>query len=326
MAVATQAFVLRIAPSGVDGVQEAIETNDLIIGWSCAEDLLDPTLTWEQFRERIRLGCYPDERDNRRPGAAAGNMWRFIRDMRQEDFVLIPHGPEFYVATVAGPARFEPQYADKDMVYRRRMALLNQGRPIPRVYARAALQSRLKVYQTCATATDLIEEIRDVLDWAARGQAPSFAEDLRRNLVQQTLHQIRAGRLNDRSFEELVASILRSLGGDNVRIVPRGLDKGADVLADFTVAKSFKSVLAAQAKHFQQDPPVNTDHLEELIRGMAAEQATLGWFITSGSFSPEVIRRAEQAQEELGLRIELVDGEQLAALVVEGGLRNIIPA
>jgi hypothetical protein len=59
-------------------------------------------------------------------------------------------------------------------------------------------------------------------------QDTSFAEDLRRNLVQETLRQIRAGRLNDRSFEELV--------------------------------------LAAQAKHFQPDPPVTADHLARTIR------------------------------------------------------------
>ncbi len=38
------AFVLRISPSGVDRVPEALETNELIIGWSEAAGLLDPSL------------------------------------------------------------------------------------------------------------------------------------------------------------------------------------------------------------------------------------------------------------------------------------------
>lgn len=51
-----QAFVLRIAPGGIDKVPEALTTNQIIIGWAEAEGLLDTNLTWEQFREIIRKG------------------------------------------------------------------------------------------------------------------------------------------------------------------------------------------------------------------------------------------------------------------------------
>jgi hypothetical protein len=39
-----QAFILRIAPSEIDHVAEALEQNQLIIGWADAEGLLDPNL------------------------------------------------------------------------------------------------------------------------------------------------------------------------------------------------------------------------------------------------------------------------------------------
>ena len=38
------AFVLRIAPSGIDRVDEALKSSELIIGWSRARGLLDKTL------------------------------------------------------------------------------------------------------------------------------------------------------------------------------------------------------------------------------------------------------------------------------------------
>ena len=42
----TQAFILRITPSGNDRVPVALEDNQIIIGWAYAEGLLDPTLDW----------------------------------------------------------------------------------------------------------------------------------------------------------------------------------------------------------------------------------------------------------------------------------------
>jgi hypothetical protein len=54
---------------------------------------------------------------------------------------------------------------------------------------------------------------------------------------------------------------------------------------------------------------------------MDAEGATLGWLVTSGTFSEETEMRKDEIEDETGYEIQLVDGEQLAALIVDGGLR-----
>lgn len=316
-----RAFVLRIAPND-DRVEEAIESGDLIIGWSCAPGLLDANLSWEQFRKIVHEGCYSGEKDYRRSGAGAGNIWRFVREMQEGDLVVIPHGPHFYIAQVARPPRYDQDKAKDDTAYRRKTNLLNSGRPIPRKWARAALQSRLKARHTCADATDLVDAILEVLlEVAEKGRAPSFAEDLRRRLLDETQKEICSGRLNPDAFEELVAAVLRSLGAENVRIILKNLDKGADILPDFMIAKTFKLTLAVQAKHFQPDPPVGSEVIDQLVRGMVAEGAQFGWVATSGTFSPSAIAHAKELEEQMGFRIELVDGELLATLIIEGGLR-----
>lgn len=48
-----QVFVLRILPSGVDRVPEALDNDQIIIGWAKAKGLLDTSLSWEQFRQVI---------------------------------------------------------------------------------------------------------------------------------------------------------------------------------------------------------------------------------------------------------------------------------
>ena len=44
--------------------------------------------------------------------------------------------------------------------------------------------------------------------------------------------------------------------------------------------------------------------------------------VTSGSISDAAVQAAEQYFEDKGVRIELVDGEQFAKLMVEHGIRT----
>jgi predicted Mrr-cat superfamily restriction endonuclease len=315
-----QAFVLRIAPSRIDRLVEALERNQLIIGWAAAGELLDPSLDWSNFREALRKHYYTAETNLRRAGNAAGHMWRFIREMRVGDIVVVPHGPSFYVAEVIGPATHDPAHIEDDTAFRRNVTWLNNKDPISREVARAALQSRMKTQGTCASATDLVREIEDCLDLSRAKHRPTFKTDLHARLVRETLDEIRSGRLNGFAFEVLLKAVLEGMGAEEVRIIPRIQDKGADLLALFRVARSFNISVAVQAKHYQPEPPVGAIVVEQLIRGIEAESADFGMVITSGTFSDNAVEYAEQYFEERGVRIQLIDGVHLATLIVENGL------
>jgi restriction endonuclease Mrr len=88
------------------------------------------------------------------------------------------------------------------------------------------------------------------------------------------------------------------------------------------VAGAFRQILAVQAKHWQPDPPVGNEVVEQLIRGIEAESANLGMIVTSGFISEEASSSAEQYFEEKGIKIELVDGEQFAKLIIEHGIKT----
>lgn len=124
-------------------------------------------------------------------------------------------------------------------------------------------------------------------------------------------------------FEKLLATLLASLGATGVRIVARSQDKGADIVAVFSLANTFNFRLAVQAKHYRPDPPVGPGVIDQLVAGMEAEQASLGWVATSGSFSAEALERKAEYEEQRGFQIELIDGDQLAAMIVEGGLHAV---
>jgi restriction endonuclease Mrr len=59
--------------------------------------------------------------------------------------------------------------------------------------------------------------------------------------------------------------------------------------------------------------------VDQLIEGMDAEGADLGWIVTSGTIPEEVYEYAKKTDRS----IELIDGKHLAALVVESGLTKI---
>jgi predicted Mrr-cat superfamily restriction endonuclease len=317
------AFVLRIAPSEIDRVPEALRDNQIIIGWANAEGLLSPNLHWLQFREILHKAYYSSESTQRKAGGAAGHMWRFIRDMKPDDLVVVPYGREFYVAEIMGPATYDPAKVETDSAYRRPVKWLNNKKAIPREMARSALISRMKTQGTSATASDLLDEIKECLSLTEKGQTPTFQSDLQTRLIREVLAELRAGHMDSYRFERLIQTVLLDLGAEEATIIPRSQDKGADIVAKFRVAGTFLQVVAVQAKHWKPEPPVGRDVVHQLIRGMEAEDATLGMVVTSGSIGDDAIQAAEQFFVEKGLRIELVDGEQFAKLIVEHGIRRV---
>jgi predicted Mrr-cat superfamily restriction endonuclease len=247
-------------------------------------------------------------------------MWRFIREMKNGDLVVVPYGADFLVAEVTGPAMYDSSKVKDDSAYRRPVRWLNNKRSIPRRLARSALLSRMKIQGTCADAADLVAEIRECLGLAASGETPTFQTDLQLRLVQEVLAELHSGRIENYGFERLIQGVLRGLGAEEVRIIPRSKDKGADLIATFRVAGTFQQKVAVQAKHWQQEPPVGRDVVEDLIRGIDAEEADLGMVITSGSISEEAAQAAQQYFDEKGIRVQLVDGELFAKLIVEHGI------
>lgn len=317
------AFVLRIAPSGIDKVPEALRENQIIIGWAKADGLLNAQLDWVKFREILSKTYYSDTQTLREAGAAAGNMWRFIRDMKPNDLVVVPYGRDFFVARITGPATYGSAKVDDDTSYRRSVEWLNNKQPISRQIARSALISRMKTQGTSVDATDLLEEIEECLSLAGKGQKPTFESDLQARLIKEVTNELRKGRMESFGFERLIAAVLSGLGAKDVKIVPRSEDEGADLVAKFSFAGLFQQVVAVQAKHWQPDPPVGRKVVEQLVQGIEAESATLGMIVTSGSISKEAEQAAEDYFKANGIRIELVDGEQFAKLIVEYGLRSI---
>ena len=317
-----RAFVLRMAPSQIDRVQEGLDGNFITIGWSYAGSILTES-DWWKFREEIQRTCYSDEKNYRRAGQAGGYLWQFLREMEVGDWVVVPHGDEFYVCEVASSASHDPSKLDADTAFRRKVSWLNGKQPIKRSHASAALQSRMKIQGTCAYAQDLIDDILSVLqeDDETRKLPKElvFGHDLRRKLIETTIKTIRSGKMDSFGFERLLQQLFTKQGAE-ATIVARSQDKGADLKVTLRFAVVGQVIIGVQAKHYQLEPPVPAKIADELRAGMEDIGADIGMIISSGTMSPELEARVEELYEKEGVRIQLVDGDQLAAWLVESGL------
>lgn len=312
------AYVLRIAPGGADMVSSCIEHDEILIGWQDAKGLINRDLSWQQFRDIVSHAHYPNEMNLRRAGSAAGQLWRFLRDMKVGDLVVVPHPGVFYVAEVLG----EPACGNADHnFYFRSVRWLNNKQPIPRKMARAALQSRMKIQGTCADADDLVGAIQECVGFAKSGEEPTFQQDLHARLINQTIAEIRGGRLDSYGFESLIQEVMMGLGATQCPIIARSIDYGADLVATFLMAGVFELRVAIQAKHYYRtEVPLGAEVVAEVIRGIEEENANLGMIITAGKLSEHATDAAREYFEKSGIKIELIDGEQFAALIVERGL------
>ena len=176
-------YVLRIKPGLKDMVPLALDSNELIIGWTDVPELLDPSLSLRDFRSLLSAMYYPEAPTLGKAASAAGNMWRFLREMSVGDFVLVPHHGEFYVAEVVGDATHDASLQEGG--FRRPARWLNDKNPFlrrdyPRVYQ--ALLERKTCYRI-----DL-KNRPDVADLVAQLYAePELATDLARLMEREDI-------------------------------------------------------------------------------------------------------------------------------------------
>jgi Domain of unknown function (DUF3883) len=147
--------------SGTDRVDEALAADQIIVGWSLAEGLLDPALDEEDFRRIVHEAYHTDEESMRKAGQAAPQLWRFIREFSAEDVILVPRGPNFYLAKLTDDTPlYLWEFRDEDTSYRRNVEWSNDKKPTPRSMLSEPLQARLnKLRNVSVEITEFLDEL-----------------------------------------------------------------------------------------------------------------------------------------------------------------------
>jgi len=184
----------------------------------------------------------------------------------------------------------------------------------------------MKTQQTSADASDLIDEIVQVLDLATSKRPLDadvlFARKLRTQMLAVVRREIQEGYMNERRFEELVQRIVIAVGAAKASIVPRLKDNGVDILADFPLGPLGKVTLGIQVKYHRGK--TGKEGIDQLCNGLKEEGLTHGWLATSADFAPDVQNYLETTYAGSGLSVTLVDGALLAQIIVDYGLVRLL--
>lgn len=125
--------------------------------------------------------------------------------------------------------------------------------------------------------------------------------------------------LTPAAFERLVIELLLAMGyggsrRDAARAIGRSGDDGVDGVIDED-ALGLDRVFV-QAKRFQGGNNVGAGAIREFFGSLNMKKAAKGLFVTTSAFT----REARETAEQLSSRIVLVDGEQLATLMIRFGV------
>lgn len=116
-------------------------------------------------------------------------------------------------------------------------------------------------------------------------------------------------------FEELIIELLLAMGyGGSSEDAARAIGQSGDNGVDGVIDQDPLGVdqLYVQAKRYGESNQVGPGHIRDFFGALNLKKAQKGLFVTTSSFSAATIQTAK----DLGMRIVLIDGQQLAKLMI----------
>jgi restriction system protein len=136
-------------------------------------------------------------------------------------------------------------------------------------------------------------------------------------LSAELLAKVRA--LSPAAFEKLVIELLLAMGyGGSRREAARALGRSGDDGVDGVIDEDALGLdrVFVQAKRYAAGNDVSPAAIREFSGSLELKKASKGLFVTTSAFS----KAARETAEQLRSRIVLVDGEQLATLMIRFGV------
>ena len=151
---------------------------------------------------------------------------------------------------------------------------------------------------------------QDMLDEAISQMNASLVDELKAEIA----------RIQFYDFERLVVRLLIKMGYGTLQlnknaVTQRSNDEGIDGIV--TADKFGFDSVYIQAKHWKPDATVSRPEVQKFLGALVSKGASKGLFITTSSFTKGAIECAKSVKPQ---KVVLVDGEQLANLMIEYNL------
>jgi predicted Mrr-cat superfamily restriction endonuclease len=270
----TRAWIVRI----LEREAFCFQNETVAIGWAHARGVDQRDLTWEQFKARVQA-AYPDYRSAYALGQVAGILWRFVRDIHVDDWIVAPTWTGLTLARVSGPLLYDETRTDEDCAWRYPVRWIR--RDIPRDAATSRLQARCSSRQTCVEATDLLAEIERL----SRDEGkPNLELALVRSEAPVAIGRVLDEHLTPNDLEVLIMK-LAAKGGAQVEQPAKNLPRkrgDADVVARYTFPRY---AIGYQVKKHNDESKTDEFAVQQIMEAMQDEQLSIdiGCVVTTAS-------------------------------------------
>lgn len=178
-----------------------------------------------------------------------------------------------------------------------------------------AFKAKKNMKVTAATGQPEAETEADEPDVTPDERLDAAYKELRETLADDLLERVRGG--TDKFFEHLVVDLLVAMGyggskAGRAHVVGKSGDGGIDgVIQEDRLGLDMVYI---QAKKWQNS--VGPDEIRKFVGSLGEQKAHKGVFITSGTYTSG----ARQAAERANAKVVLIDGDQLAQLMIDHGV------
>ena len=274
------------------------------VGWLPEADLT--SVDSKDEVKRLYKEAHPTETPSQ-VGANAGQLARFIREIKPDDYVMTRWGNPTkgyrYGVVEDQPLYYAAEHPDgcpfphRRKVEWRETPLMKENLSIP--------------FQRHLSAAKTLFEVKHMEEFLVAIGEKEPPPKHRYDLHQVVLDQI--GKISDKEFEDLVADLMEAMGFSEVKRVGRPHDGGTDVTG--VLESNFVNVnVIVQAKHYKRNKRVGQRDVGALL-GSAMIGQGQGVLVTTADFNKGAIEAA--AKPGFPYHVTLINGHRLVELLME---------
>ena len=273
------------------------------IDYGLSDDLSNIT----SFEETKKIFCetFPNQKSNSVIGIQAGQIYRFLSEIKQGDYVITPCKDTELLCY--GRIKSDPSYffsaGDDGCPFRHRRRVEWETQPIRRAEFSVPFQNTMRASLTVFAISHRDEFLRTI---GVLSKLPDENYDSYTAVLDQIL------KLDPTEFEILITHLLAALGFEGAEHTGKVHDGGVDATGELNIGDLAKVSIFVQVKRYQIGSKINANVVKDLRKSIPVNGQ--GAFITTADFQNKAF---EVATEPGFPRIGLIKGHQLVDLLVE---------
>lgn len=293
-------------------IADIVEKNHLVaVGWAAMGDL-SALHTREQIKKKYELEYSETGAKSR---VAAGQLHRFVHEMKKGDIVLTPlkTSRQVLIGEIISDYIHDPKLVSPRYPNIRRVKWLKKvSRDQLSVPFRNTIGGIMTVFNVDAHSTEVnkllgkqFAKVETAIEAEPELPLTFIYEDLKEKaeeMILDYLHQI-----DPFDLQRLVAGLLQATGFKIIRISSPGPDGGFDIDAAPDIFGFESPRIKVQVKH--RKGPATGPEIQQLA---GVTGATHKLFVATGGFNAGAVKEAEKHSN-----LSLIDGERLVNLLLE---------